>query len=221
MAAERVQLAGRIITPGRPCSRAQYLEMRVSAAVADSGRDGSQPGQPDRCVDQSAYGMKTDESSLDGLLAAAEAGSAAQDWLSGPGVAGRCPGQSDRQHGRAPGTVFLSNRSNWNGFAAGRPLDFRFRGNVGDPELFDWLEVDGLLVPLSNGNFRLSNMRMLGELEQGHFELEMLGNLSFTPGPPLAVALDEGRLRINQHQFQAARGLYRFRPALRQCPIVR
>jgi|GEM_PF-1458232 len=202
LTAERVQLAGPDNYAGPALFEAQYLEMRVRLLSLIRGEmEASQVS-----LTGASINLHTDEngqSSLDGLLAAAEAGSAAQDWLSGPVslddvLVNLTDSMGERQDSFSVEQIELD------GFAAGRPLDFRFRGNVGDPELFDWLEVDGLLVPLSNGNFRLSNMRMLGELEQGHFELEMLGNLSFTPGPPLAVALDEGRLRINQHQFQAA-----------------
>ncbi len=202
LTAERVQLAGPENYAGPALFEAQYLEMRVRLLSLIRGEmEASQVS-----LTGASINLHTDEngqSSLDGLLAAAEAGSAAQDWLSGPVslddvLVNLTDSMGERQDSFSVEQIELD------GFAAGRPLDFRFRGNVGDPELFDWLEVDGLLVPLSNGNFRLSNMRMFGELEQGHFELEMLGNLSFSPGPPLAVSLDEGRLRINQHQFQAA-----------------
>ena len=89
------------------------------------------------------------------------------------------------------------------GFAVGEPMAFRFRGNVGDPALFDWLEIDALMVPQPAGQFRLTNMRMTGSLEDGHFDFELLGNLDILPGLPMTMALDAGLLRINEHEFEA------------------
>jgi len=89
------------------------------------------------------------------------------------------------------------------GFAVGEPMAFRFRGNVGDPALFDWLEIDALMVPQPAGQFRLTNMRMTGSLEDGHFDFELLGNLDVLPGLPLTMALDAGLLRVNEHEFEA------------------
>ncbi len=204
LTAEQVSLAGPAEFEGPALFEAQLLEMRVRLLPLIRGEmEASQVS-----LTGASINLHTDESglsSLDGLLAAAEAGSAVQEWLSGPvSLDDVLINLSDSLGERQDS--FSLEQIELDGFAVGRPLDFRFRGNVGDPELLDWLEVDGLLVPLDSGHFRLSNMRMLGELEQGHFELEMLGNLTFTPGPPLSVMLDDGRLRINQHNFIATVG---------------
>ncbi len=92
-------------------------------------------------------------------------------------------------------------RMDVDGFALGQPLQFRFRGSLGEPALFDYLEVDGLLVSPEADRLRLSNMRMAGVVDQGHYDLEMLGNVSISMNDRLSFSLDGGKLNFNDHQF--------------------
>ena len=87
------------------------------------------------------------------------------------------------------------------GFVFGQPLQFRFRGSVGEPALFEYLEVDGLLVSTEADRIRLSNMRLAGMVDQGRYDLEVLGNVNLALGEHLSFSVDGGKLNFNQHQF--------------------
>lgn len=87
------------------------------------------------------------------------------------------------------------------GFAIGQPLQFRFRGSVDEPALFDYLEVDGLLVSTEADRLRLSNMRLAGVVDQGRYDLEVLGNVNLSLGEYFSFSLDGGQLNLNEHQF--------------------
>jgi len=142
-------------------------------------------------------------SSLDGLLGSEAGGEGGQSWIDGPvQVDEVLVNLSDSLGTRAE--QFSVDQIELDGFAVGQPVQFRFQGNVGDPPLFDGLEVDALMLPQAGGRFRLANMRLVGSMEQGHFDVEILGNLDVLPGPPLSVSLDAGQLRINEHEFSSA-----------------
>jgi AsmA protein len=96
---------------------------------------------------------------------------------------------------------FEVERMDVDGFAFGQPLQFRFRGSVGEPALFDYLEVDGVLVSTEADRLRLSNMRLAGMVDQGRYDLELLGNVNLALGESLSFSVDGGNLNFNQHQF--------------------
>jgi hypothetical protein len=142
-------------------------------------------------------------SSLDGLLGAEGGEEGGQGWIDGPVQVDEVLVNLSDSLGN-PAEQFSVDQIELDGFAVGEPVQFRFQGNVGEPPLFDGLEVDALMLPQSGGRFRLANMRLVGSMEQGHFDVEILGNLDVQPGPPLSVSLDAGQLRINEHQFTSA-----------------
>lgn len=82
-------------------------------------------------------------------------------------------------------------------------LDFRFRGNLGEPPLFDEMGIEGqLYVPSTRERpLRLSNMHLEGRLSATGEPLVLLGNLSFSAAPPLMLELDQGRLRLDGQEF--------------------
>ena len=96
---------------------------------------------------------------------------------------------------------FELERMDVEGFAFGQPLQFRFRGSVGEPALFDYLEVDGLLVSTETDRLRLSNMRLAGMVDQGRYDLEILGNVNLSLGEYVSFSVDGGKLNFNEHQF--------------------
>jgi len=212
--AHEVVFSGPVSYSGPALLRASQMDMQVSLVSLIRGelqaRDVELTGTSVNVhVDESG------RSSLEGLLAAGQAGdreSAA--WLQGPlalndVMVNFTDHLGNRQEALAVDFIELD------GFAVDQPLDFHFRGNVGDPPLLDWLEVDGLLVSLDSGLFRLSNMRLAGEAENGHFVLDILGNMNFHSGPPLRVAVDSERLMINEHQLRGELGFVAFdRPYL-------
>ncbi|MEE4329466.1 MAG: AsmA family protein [Wenzhouxiangella sp.] len=85
------------------------------------------------------------------------------------------------------------------GMALGGPMELRFRGNIGDAGLFDWVSVDGLLVP-GETRHRLNDLFFEAELDQGRYNVQLTGDLSFSPSAPINLALAGGELRINEHE---------------------
>ncbi|MCC5863962.1 MAG: AsmA family protein [Wenzhouxiangella sp.] len=145
--------------------------------------------------------LHTDEqgrSSLEGLGRTRPAGVA--DWTSGP-VTLENATLSFSDARRGVGEVLEMERIDLAGVAPGRPVEFRFRGNVEEPAAFDMLEVDGLLVPAANGGARLSNMRLLGSMNQGRYRIEVRGNVSYSAEPPMQLGLDGGIVHFNEHRF--------------------
>lgn len=91
-------------------------------------------------------------------------------------------------------------------FSFDRPLQFHFRGNVGDPVLFYEMTIQGQLnVPSTrHRHVRLSNMRMSGRLIDTGQPVTLLGHLAVSPAPPLTFTLDDGRLEIDNQAFALA-----------------
>ncbi|MFU8833414.1 MAG: hypothetical protein ACNA7J_14845, partial [Wenzhouxiangella sp.] len=87
-------------------------------------------------------------------------------------------------------------------FAFGEPLQFAFRGNIGEPGLFEEVEINGLMVLNPAGQMRLSNMRMQGSLGDGLYKIGMLGNATFAVSPHLHLSVDSGRLTVNDQKFE-------------------
>lgn len=87
-------------------------------------------------------------------------------------------------------------------FAFGQPLQFDFRGNIGEPGFFDVVEIDGLMVLNPAGQMRLSNLRLRGSLGDGLYKIGMLGNATFAVSPHLHVSVDGGRLTVNDKEFE-------------------
>ncbi len=81
-------------------------------------------------------------------------------------------------------------------FAFDEPLEFRFRGNFGDPPLFSVMDIEGmLLVPSTREKpVRLSNMRLSGELAESGLPLQLLGHVSMSSVPNLQLELADGAL---------------------------
>lgn len=88
-------------------------------------------------------------------------------------------------------------------FRLDAPLEFRFVGNVGDPSIFETLEIQGQLhIPSATGQpMHLTNMRLDGALRGSEQALSMVGQLSFSPSPPLSLLLEDGRVGIDDQQF--------------------
>jgi len=87
------------------------------------------------------------------------------------------------------------------GFAFGQPLEFAFRGNIGEPGLFDEVEIDGLMVFSQVDRMRLSNLRLRGSMDGGLYDIGLLGNATFSVSPHFEFSVDSGRLRINDQEF--------------------
>ncbi len=187
---------------GPPLLEAELLEMQVRLLPLIRGELDARELR----LSQAAINLHSDPDGLSSLAGLIEPGpgngALPQGWLSGPvSVDEVLINLSDSLGARQDS--FSVDHIELDGFAMGEPLAFRFVGNLGDPPLFDELEIDGLLLPTGEGLFRLSNMRAVGTMEGGYFDFELLGNLSITPGPPLQIALDSGRLRIDEHEFEA------------------
>jgi len=199
--AEQIEISGPPEYSGPALLKAEFLEMNLRLVPMIRGElQASQVRLRGASVNLHSDGAGL--SSLEGLLQDQESTQENPAWLDGPvQVDDVLINLTDSIGARQE--QFAVDQIELEGFALGEPLQFRFRGNVGNPALFDWLEIDALMVPQPEGNFRLTNMQLVGTLEQGHFDIELLGNLDVRPGPPLAVALDSGRLRINEHHFQA------------------
>jgi AsmA protein len=140
-------------------------------------------------------------SSLDGLLSLADVSRPSPSWTSGPIVLEDLTvSLSDSES--ALRESFEIERMELDGFAVGQPLQFRYRGNLGEPAIFDELEIDGLLVSSESGQLRLSNMRLAGIMDGGRYQLEILGGVSVRARPEINLLLEDGRLRLNQHEFE-------------------
>lgn len=87
------------------------------------------------------------------------------------------------------------------GFALDRPVAFRFSGNIGQPPLFDQLDVSGRLITRPTGRFQLDDMRLVGSLDGGRYALELRGNVAFQAGVESVFSLVGGQLSLNQYQF--------------------
>lgn len=83
-------------------------------------------------------------------------------------------------------------------FAFDQPLDFRFRGNLGEPQLFSDLDLEGMLVIPSTRDrpVRLANMRLGGHLIEGGYPLELKGHVSILPITPFQLQLQDARLDL-------------------------
>jgi len=199
--AERIEISGPAEYSGPSLLKAEFLEMNLRLVPMIRGElQASQVRLRGASINlhSDADGM----SSLQGLLVSEEDSDSAPSWLDGPVqvddvLINLSDGIDFHQE------QFSVDQIELEGFATGEALQFRFIGNVGDPALFDWLEINALMIPQAEDDFRLTNMQMTGSMEDGHFAIELLGNLDVRPGPPLMVALDSGRLRINDHHFQA------------------
>ncbi len=191
--AEQVEISGPRENAGPALLQAEYLEMNLRLLPMIRGE--MQASQVRlRGASLNLYSDSDGVSSLEGLLPSEVSGNGGGGWLDGPVQIddvlinlSNSVGLTEEQ--------FSVEQIRLDGFAVGEPLQFRFRGNVGDPAVFDWLEIDALMVPKAAGQFRLANMRMFGTMEDGHFDVELLGNLDVMPGPPLTVSLDAGQLR--------------------------
>lgn len=83
-----------------------------------------------------------------------------------------------------------------------RSLNLRFQGALGRPALISDVTVDGVLfVPAETGQFRLADLRFTGRHAGAGRPFELLGGLSFTAIPPLAMQLDHGRLRVDGQEL--------------------
>ncbi len=92
-------------------------------------------------------------------------------------------------------------------FSLDRSMRFQFSGLLGDPELFEWLEIDGLLnVASATGETSLSNLDLQGRLPGSGVPVRLLGNLTFQPGPPATLNVQPARLVFdgNAHDLQLA-----------------
>ncbi len=87
-----------------------------------------------------------------------------------------------------------------------RALSFGFVGNVGDPPVFDGVEVEGLAAVSDSGVLRLSNMAASVHLPEPRGTVELMGHLAFDPGPDPQLWLDDGRLRIGGQELAIGLG---------------
>ncbi|MEN1729309.1 MAG: AsmA family protein, partial [Pseudomonadota bacterium] len=197
--AEQVEISGPEDYQGPSLLQAEFLEMNLRLLPMIRGELQASEVRL-RGAELNLHADSGGISSLEGLLETNPNPDQSESWLDGPvQVDDVLVNLSDSLGGRQE--EFSVDQIELNGFALGEPLEFRFRGNVGDPALFDWLEIDALMLPQDEGRFRLANMRLIGAMESGHFDIEILGNLDVQPGPPLSVSLDSGQLRINEHEF--------------------
>jgi AsmA protein len=199
LSAENVMLSGPVGFDGPDFFTADRLDMQVRLLPLIRG----QVRASEVRLGGARINLHTDEdgsSSLDGLLGDGERANSS-DWLNGPITI------EDVRVSVSDGQLqlresFEVQRIELDGYAPGQPLEFRFRGNVGEPAMFDWLEVDGLLVAGDAGRLRLSNMSVQGALDDGQYLVEMLGNVTLTAGIPLQVSVDGATLKVNEHEFR-------------------
>ncbi len=94
-------------------------------------------------------------------------------------------------------------------FAFDEPLEFRFRGNLGDPPMFSVMDVTGLLLVPSTREraVRLSSMHLTGTLAGSELPLELLGHLSMSSVPHFRLELADGQLGVGEQQLALA-GIY-------------
>lgn len=98
-----------------------------------------------------------------------------------------------------------------------RALQMRFEGAIGVPAWIESVTVDGLvLVPAAQGHIRLTDMKMAGTMSGARQPFELLGAMSVSAIPPLALQLDDGRLRVGEQELRVE-GQYesRLRPFFR------
>ncbi len=199
LSAESVVMSGPPGFEGPALFSAERLEMRVRLLPLIRGVIDAREVQ----LRGAAVNLHTDAegvSSLDGLADSARP-NRGRGWSTGPiSLDDVVVNLSQAENGGVE--RFEVDRIEFAGFMAGSPLQFRFQGNIGEPGIFDDIRIDGLLVAAENGRMRLSNMRMDGSLAQGHYAFEVHGNVSLAQTPPLNLALDGGRLRINEHEFE-------------------
>ncbi|TVS12087.1 MAG: AsmA family protein [Wenzhouxiangella sp.] len=98
-----------------------------------------------------------------------------------------------------------------------RALQLRFEGAIGVPAWVEAVSVDGLLfVPAAEGHFRLTDMKMAGRMAGARRPFELLGTMGFSAIPPLALQLDDGRLRAGGQELRI-QGAYESR----QRPLIK
>lgn len=87
-------------------------------------------------------------------------------------------------------------------FAFDEALEFRFRGNLGDPPLLSMMEVEGLLMVPSTRErpVRLSNMRLSGNLAGSGLPVQLFGHVSMSSAPLFELELGDGRLQVGGEQ---------------------
>lgn len=88
-------------------------------------------------------------------------------------------------------------------FRLDRTVAFRFRGNVGEPPLFDELRVDGLLnVPSEpRAPVHLRDMTLAGSLAAIGVPARVSGDLTVSRARPLRLALSLGRVQLGEAAF--------------------
>jgi AsmA protein len=88
-------------------------------------------------------------------------------------------------------------------FAFDEPLEFRFRGNLGDPPVFSMMDIEGLLLVPSTRErpVRLSNMRLTGVLSGSDLPLYLLGHVSMSSVPYFRLELGDGTLDVDGQQL--------------------
>lgn len=94
------------------------------------------------------------------------------------------------------------------GLVFDRSLNLRFQGALGRPPLIADVTLDGVLfIPAATGQLRLADLRLTGRHAGAGQPFELVGGLSFSAVPPLAMQLDQARLRVNGQEL-ALHGRY-------------
>ncbi|AKS42625.1 AsmA family protein [Wenzhouxiangella marina] len=200
--AEQVELSGPRERSGPALLEAELMEMQVRLLPLLRGEmDAREVRLKGAAIN--LHASSDGSSTLTGLLTGDSGSETRMGWLSGPIEADDVLIRLSDDLGERADSLEIEHVA-LEGFAPGEPMQFQFRGNVGQPPLFDELEVVGLLRPLDGGRFRLQDMHLEGSLENGHFLINMVGELDVRPGPPLSVSLEGGLLRINEHAFDAS-----------------
>lgn len=97
------------------------------------------------------------------------------------------------------------------GLSFDRALGLNFQGAIGRPALLEDVKLTGLLfVPAASGSFRLVDMKLSARLAGAKIPFDLLGVLSFSAVPPLAMKLEAGRLMMPGAEL-AVNGLYESR----------
>lgn len=85
-------------------------------------------------------------------------------------------------------------------FAFDTPLPFRFRGNLGEPPMFERLEVSGRVsLPSGEGPVEITDLDLEGELSG--MEIGLTGAMALDAGPPLRAELSDGRMLLDDDAF--------------------
>lgn len=89
-------------------------------------------------------------------------------------------------------------------FSLDRTVAFRFRGNLGDPPVFDELRIDGLLnVPSSpDAPVHLRDMTLSGSLAAIGVPARVEGDLAVSRTHPMRMALSLGRMQLGDQPFE-------------------